>query len=126
VSGPFEERVSVSVTHKGGRAVALARVGIDVGIDLERIEPRGEGFVQLAFAAGELHLLPSQDRDEWLTRLWCAKEAVGKALGTGLSGAPRDLVATSIDGDRVVVAGTPVRTRAADGYVIAWTEGEKT
>ncbi len=126
VTGPFEEKVSVSVAHKDGRAVALARVGTDAGIDLERVEPRGEGFVRLAFADEELGLLPLEGRDEWLTRLWCAKEAVGKARGTGLSGAPRNLVATARESDTFVVEGSVVRTRAEDGYVIAWTEGEQT
>jgi len=125
VSGDFSEDVRVSVAHKGERAVAAARIGVDVGIDLERVELRGAGFVQLAFTDEELALLPDENRDEWLTRLWCAKEAVGKARGTGLAGAPRALVATAFDGDRTVVAGIPVRTRSADGHVIAWTEGEQ-
>ncbi len=37
-------------------------------------------------------------------RLWCAKEAVGKALGRGLFGRPRALVAQDIDAQTGTVA----------------------
>ena len=32
-----------------------------------------------------LTALPPDLRQEWALRMWCAKEAVGKALGRGLS-----------------------------------------
>jgi 3-oxoacyl-(acyl-carrier-protein) synthase/phosphopantetheinyl transferase len=125
VSGPFDEDVRVSLAHKNNRAVALARVGQPVGIDLETVESRGAGFASAFCTDQERALLPAGDPDEWLARLWCAKEAAGKALGTGLAGAPRDLTATALDDERFTVAGFAVDTRDVDGYVVAWTSDEE-
>ena len=126
VSGAFDEDVRISIAHKdmGGRgcvAVAIAREGRDVGIDIETVEPRGDRFVKVAFDDAEVALIPSADRDEWLTRIWCAKEAVGKRRGTGLEGRPRDLVVTGIDGERLRVADTWVCTARQGDDVIGWT-----
>jgi phosphopantetheinyl transferase len=96
----------VSLTHSQGRAAALAALvpaGGGVGIDLERIVQRPAGFAEAALTAPERALLDglgAADAEEWLLRLWCAKEAAGKALGRGLGageGAPR---VTAIDSDR--------------------------
>ena len=80
----------VSISHSGGSAVALAALdaGQLVGIDIEAVNPARDGFENLAFSAQEREIvagLPDHQRREWLIRLWCAKEAVGKALGRGLS-----------------------------------------
>ena len=37
------------------------------------------------------------DRDETVTRFWCAKEAVSKALGQGLVEGPQSLEVTAFD-----------------------------
>jgi len=59
-----------------------------VGIDLESLTHRREDFEDIAFSPDERSLLAALPRDlrrEWSLRMWCAKEAVGKALGRGLS-----------------------------------------
>jgi 4'-phosphopantetheinyl transferase EntD len=59
-----------------------------VGIDLESLTHRREDFEAIAFSPDERRLLaalPPDLRQEWALRMWCAKEAVGKALGRGLS-----------------------------------------
>jgi phosphopantetheinyl transferase len=111
----------VSVSHTEGMAAAIAAEGIDRGIDIERIAPRSERFADIAFTADELGRLPESNRDEWLTRLWCAKEAAGKARGTGLQGTPRTLPLDEIKGTRMLVDGIWVDTRRLGQYVIAWT-----
>jgi malonyl CoA-acyl carrier protein transacylase/phosphopantetheinyl transferase len=121
VSGMFAQDLRVSIAHKNRTAVAVAAIGRDPGIDLEPVEPRGEGFVQLAFSEAELALLPPGDRDEWLTRLWCAKEAVGKSRGTGLDGDPRALALEKVDGERLLVDGCWTETCYREGFIIAWT-----
>jgi len=94
---------SISIAHSDGRAVAIAgycREGQYVGIDIERLRPRQEGFQGIAFSNDELTLLDSvagSVRDEWVTRFWCAKEAVAKALGKGLVGGPRSLTVWRLD-----------------------------
>jgi len=114
--------LSVSIAHKGEVAVAIAAAGRDVGIDVELVEPRDRAFAETAFSDDELRLIaPSDDRDEWLTRLWAAKEAAGKARGTGLAGNPRRLRVTDRTGERVLVDGLAVETRREGAHVVAWS-----
>jgi len=81
---------SLSIAHSQGTAVALAVLNSCalVGIDLESLTRRREDFEAIAFSPDERRLLaalPPDSRQEWALRMWCAKEAVGKALGRGLS-----------------------------------------
>jgi phosphopantetheinyl transferase len=83
-------RPAISIAHSGNLALALAAAGADlrVGIDLENLRHRREDFEAVAFTAAERSLLdqlPGDLRQEWALRMWCAKEAVGKASGRGLS-----------------------------------------
>jgi phosphopantetheinyl transferase/acyl carrier protein len=83
-------RPSLSIAHSHGTAVALAVLdpGARVGIDLESLTRRREDFESIAFSPDERSLLAAlapELRREWALRMWCAKEAVGKALGRGLS-----------------------------------------
>ncbi len=121
VRGPFAQDLRISIAHKPGIACAIVDEGRNPGIDVERVEARGEGFATLAFGAEELALLPSGDRDDWLTRFWAAKEAAGKALGTGLSGDPKSLSVGAVEADRILVAGRWIATRRMGEYVVAWT-----
>jgi len=125
VRGPFAQDVRVSIAHKAGIACAMVAVGADPGIDVEKITARGEGFASLAFRPEEIALLPRDDRDEWVTRFWTAKEAAGKARGTGLGGDPRSVPVAAVDGDRILVAGHRVATRRIGDYIVAWTSGER-
>ena len=103
----------VSMAHAGGIAVALAAPGGDVGVDIEPLDRRHEGLAGAAFQAGELELIASAagpDRDEWTLRCFCAKEALAKALGTGLLRSPRELVVAAVD----PAAGTVTLTLGSD------------
>lgn len=78
-------------SHSGdGLLVALGQ-GVQVGIDLERLRPRARALelAQRFFTPTEvdwLHGAPSAAvRDHAFLRLWCAKEAVLKAHGHGIS-----------------------------------------
>ncbi|MGE0134128.1 MAG: beta-ketoacyl synthase N-terminal-like domain-containing protein [Dehalococcoidia bacterium] len=111
----------VSISHTEGIAAAYAVEGADPGIDIERIVPRTESFGSIAFTAEELAMLPAVNRDEWMTRLWSAKEAAGKARGTGLQGSPRTLPLQEINGTKMLIDGVWVRTRRIGQHVVAWT-----
>jgi acyl transferase domain-containing protein/phosphopantetheinyl transferase len=98
-----EQPPEVSLAHTDGHAVALAAAGGRVGIDVERLRSRPDGFMEAAFAPAELALLgglAAPDLEEWALRCWCAKEAVAKALGSGLVGGPREVAVVAIDRER--------------------------
>jgi acyl transferase domain-containing protein/phosphopantetheinyl transferase len=105
VHGSWVDRVPgvplVSIAHSGGLAVALVgRPGGGVGVDVEWLDRMNEHVEQMAFTAEERQLLaalPAREAKEWALRLWCAKEAVGKALGRGLLGGPQSFVAREVD-----------------------------
>jgi 4'-phosphopantetheinyl transferase len=79
-----------SWSHSGeGLLMALAQ-GLRVGIDLEvkRPRPKAQVLANRFFAPAEaaaLAALPDALREAAFVRLWCAKEAVLKAHGQGLS-----------------------------------------
>jgi len=106
-SGQIGETPHISISHKPKAAVAIAGRA-PVGIDLEQIERRDESFDKAAFDEHEqtiLQKLDETDHDEWVTRLWCAKEAAGKALGIGMKNGPGTMAVRSADPDngRLVV-----------------------
>jgi phosphopantetheinyl transferase len=93
----------VSVAHVDGFVAAVAadaRAVRAVGIDVERLGRVRPGFERLAFTAEERAALAARGdagTGEWALRYWCAKEAAGKALGTGLGGRPQDFVVGAAD-----------------------------
>ncbi len=93
----------LSISHSGKMAAAVTGEYPDhegVGIDVEPLEQSHEGLDEIAFTSGErTHLseVPVTRRKEWVLRLWCAKEAVAKALGRGFMGNPRNLVVEDVD-----------------------------
>ena len=91
----------VSISHSGGSAVALAALGMDqlVGVDIESLSPARQGFEAVAFTPQERDIvaaMPDHQHPEWFLRLWCAKEALGKALGRGLSQGLKSLEVTQV------------------------------
>lgn len=118
----------VSIAHCEDRAIAAAHSG-RVGVDIERIADRDDGF--LAAVAGpdereKVKALGAPRRAEWITRLWGAKEAVGKLLGSGVDGRLKSLEAVdfSPEGsvriqDRATMFVYAVETIESDGFIIA-------
>src|SRR5690242_1268697 len=103
--------VSVSLSHRAGRALAVVAQGpAVVGCDLERIEPRSGAFVREWLAPAEQGLLAAHgdaDRARLTNLVWTAKEAAAKVRREGLR----------LDVRRAVVA--PAGAGAADG---AWRQ----
>ena len=90
----------VSLSH--AEAVVAAAVCWDapVGVDVERLRPLPDrdALARTALSAGErqaLDALPAELRDAQLLRFWTRKEAVAKALGTGLATHLREVVTTA-------------------------------
>lgn len=91
----------LSISHKGLVAVAVAS-SAEIGLDLERVETREASFETAAFDEREREMLRGWEgasRDEWVTRLWCAKEAAAKAAGVGMDHGPGTMVARGVDPD---------------------------
>jgi acyl transferase domain-containing protein/phosphopantetheinyl transferase len=96
--GPFPKPLAVSVSHaaKYGAAMVLPPVcGDYVGINIEKVEQRDPSFEGGVLTARESDLLDRlaqvADRESWFTRFWSAKEAVAKAVGSGLQGKPPEI-----------------------------------
>jgi phosphopantetheinyl transferase len=90
----------VSVSHKGLGAVAAAadpRRFLGVGIDLEPERPLDPGLLADAFDPEERRVIEGagsasgESRDVSYLKAWCAKEAIGKALGLGVLGGPANV-----------------------------------
>jgi 4'-phosphopantetheinyl transferase EntD len=88
----------ISIAHSGEQAIAAAHHSA-VGIDIERIVEHDAAFLSSIAAPAEAALLegvPADEHAAWVTRLWCAKEALGKALGTGVRDSPRHYAAHAL------------------------------
>jgi 4'-phosphopantetheinyl transferase len=82
--------LGVSVAHSGRMVVVAACQGAAVGVDIEAPRPdvaRSRKIAERRFAASEaaaLRALPDALVADWFVRAWTIKEAVGKAVGTGV------------------------------------------
>lgn len=107
INGAWTDQVPhipvLSLSHAHNAAVAIVAVprrGAGLGLAITTRDSMGEAEAQPAFSAGEQALLtdmPEAERAEWMLRLWCAKEAVAKALGFRIDGGLQALVAQAID-----------------------------
>jgi phosphopantetheine--protein transferase-like protein len=105
--GPWADQAPrvpiLSLSHSAGVAVAVVGdgdAGVGLGVDIEQVDHMNEDVEALAFTPQERGLLSSvgdAEKDEWPLRLWCAKEAVAKALGQGMIGGPQALVVQDLD-----------------------------
>lgn len=90
--GPDAERLAFSVSHTDGMALFVfawdCRVGVDVEHRIDGVDIAGIG--RGIFSATEEQTIDAARRDPAadLLRIWTRKEALLKALGTGLSGNP--------------------------------------
>ncbi len=91
--------MDISITHTTDHIVAAAAPNASLGIDIEsRDRALSEEFISAAFSPLEQEIAAdSGDGVTALFRFWCAKEALSKALGTGLRFGARDLCAHSLD-----------------------------
>ncbi len=77
-----------NVSHSHDRIVYALTHHVEVGVDIEKIEPHfDEGVAKRFFSAkeyAELMTLPEEKKISAFYRLWAGREAVIKALGEGL------------------------------------------
>jgi 4'-phosphopantetheinyl transferase len=115
--------VSISISHRAGIAVcAIAMRGVQLGCDLELIEPREASFVADYFTSQEEELIscsPAADQPRLVTLLWSAKESALKALRQGLRLDTRCVVVTFDAGEAAYLPRWhPLLVRYAEGEVL--------
>ena len=88
INGECLQNHSISISHSNGFLLcAYCPADSRLGIDLERIEPRPQPFVQDFFTQAEVRqveLCPPQEAAQLATLIWSAKEAILKAFSIGL------------------------------------------
>ncbi len=90
----------ISLAHCTGSGAALLVPGAGgAGIDLEPVDAMNDHVLLGGFSEDDLIRLGGDagTRNQWALRLWCAREACGKALGLGLPGGPADLALEEVD-----------------------------
>jgi 4'-phosphopantetheinyl transferase len=114
---------ALSLTRSSGLiAVALlaseaAHRNVRVGVDIERVDAVGfEGFDGVALSPGERTALGgAPGSTPARAALWARKEAVAKALGSGLRRDPREI-------DVLGVSGCDNGEAVVDGQSVAWCD----
>lgn len=85
-----ERQLEFNWSHSGGYALVAVARGLALGVDIERLDRkiRATELARRFFDPAEADVLASLGlpvRDHAFIGLWCAKEAVLKAVGEGLS-----------------------------------------
>jgi 4'-phosphopantetheinyl transferase len=92
----------LSISHRSGLAFCALAPGthLNIGADLEAIEPREGTFTEDYFTPGEQALVAGHPGERHLltTLIWSAKEAMLKALGVGLRWDTRQVEILEIEG----------------------------
>ncbi|MCS7010916.1 MAG: 4'-phosphopantetheinyl transferase superfamily protein [Anaerolineales bacterium] len=89
ISGRPAPNTVLSLSHSYGRVLcAISQTpGLQLGVDLEKIEARPAVFVEDYFTSHERHLIQTallEQQPFFITLFWSLKEAMLKALGIGL------------------------------------------
>jgi len=98
----FSSRLDIAIAHTAQFVIALAAANARVGVDVESVSrDLSEEFAAGVFTPQEQELAAGAvNAAHAVIRFWCAKEAVSKALGTGIRYSPKEMVVTNYDADR--------------------------
>ena len=98
-------KLDIAIAHTAQFVAAVAAANARVGVDVESAaRDLSEEFTQGVFTDEERDLAAAvANPDQALIRFWCAKEAVSKALGTGIRYSPREMVVTDYRADAGVL-----------------------
>ena len=90
-------RLDLSIAHTSRFVLAVVAMNARVGVDVEASDRYlSDEFTHGVFLPDEQELaVNAVDSPSAIIRFWCAKEAVSKALGTGIRYSPRELVVVS-------------------------------
>ena len=93
--------IDLSIAHTSRFVVAVVAANARVGVDVEALgRDLSDEFTHGVFTPEELELaVRAVDAPSATIRFWCAKEALSKALGTGIRYSPKDLVVESFQAE---------------------------
>ena len=94
-------KLDIAIAHTAQFVVAVAAANARVGIDVESTaRDLSEEFAAGVFTPEELDLAAqAANASQAVIKFWCAKEAVSKALGTGIRYSPKEMVVTGFLAD---------------------------
>ena len=109
-----------SLSHTADAVAVAVSKRTPVGVDIEQIRPHGTGFLKKYFSEQEgMAITAAPDADAALTKLWCAKEAEGKRVGTGLGGSIADIPTANAATATLTLGGIPHAIAVAPSAPIA-------
>ena len=93
--------LDVAIAHTAQFVVAIAAANARVGVDVESTgRDLSEEFAAGVFTPEELDLAAhAANASQAVIKFWCAKEAVSKALGTGIRYSPKEMTVTGFLAD---------------------------
>ena len=111
-------KLDIAIAHTAQFVVAIAAANARVGVDVESVSrDLSEEFAAGVFTPEEQELAAqAANASQAVIKFWCAKEAVSKALGTGIRYSPKEMVVTGFQAD------TGLLTVRLEG---AWVEAFK-
>ena len=114
----LSSKLDIAIAHTAQFVVAVVAANARVGVDVESVaRDLSEEFAAGVFTPDELELAAqAANASQAVIKFWCAKEAVSKALGTGIRYSPKEMVVTGFQAD------TGVLTVRLEG---AWVEAFK-
>ena len=120
---------SVSLSHRAGiAACVVAMPGVQLGCDLEVVEPRSDAFGVDYFTTEEQSIVaeaPAIDRQRLLALLWSAKESALKALHEGLRLDARSVIVSLSDAEFDLNGWSPMQVRHTDSRIFCgWWQQE--
>lgn len=109
----------LSISHKGEMAIAaIGPEGTRLGCDLERVEPRSDGFLRDFFLPSERSSVEAcgpEARAERANLIWSAKESALKAIREGLRRDTRSVEVLAIGGSERRPGWRELRVRDHEG-----------
>lgn len=117
--GTNSASLTISLSHRGGTALcAVARCGVQLGCDLELVEPHSDAFITDYFDLEEqafVARMSGPERPRMVALLWSAKESVLKALHEGLRLDTRSITVKPSLGACDLFGWSAFQVRCADG-----------
>ena len=94
-------KLDIAIAHTAQFVVAIVAANARVGVDVESVmRDLSEEFTTGVFTPEELELAAqAANASHAIIKFWCAKEAVSKALGTGIRYSPKEMVVTGFMAD---------------------------